>query len=130
MNTTGEAAPAASARPTKRRYRRVTPERIVIGSGEERRSYQVLAEHLLQNLRRKRSAAVPLPQEIARRYCVPVATAQFVRRAAVTRLRPPLPPLPQPTRPPRRPAVRKKNATPARGNGGDLPATGVAHEEL
>lgn len=93
MNITGETAAAASGRPAKRRFRRVTPARIPVGAGEERRSYQILADHLLQDLRRARSAAIPLPEEIARRYSVPVTTAQFVRRALVTRLRPRLPPV-------------------------------------
>ncbi|MFD7454723.1 GntR family transcriptional regulator [Kitasatospora sp. NPDC059827] len=37
---------------------------------------------------------LPPAREIARRYRIPLATAQFVRRAAVTRLRPPVQLLP------------------------------------
>ncbi|MBC9719698.1 GntR family transcriptional regulator [Streptomyces sp. TRM66268-LWL] len=51
--------------------------------------YQVLAEDLLDDLTATLPARpVPAADEIARRYRIPYPTAQFVRRAALTRLRP------------------------------------------
>ncbi|MBC9719436.1 GntR family transcriptional regulator [Streptomyces sp. TRM66268-LWL] len=51
---------------------------------------QALAEDLLERLPcTLPPRAVPAAEQIARRYQIPYPTAQFVRRAVVTRLRPP-----------------------------------------
>ncbi|MFF3159932.1 GntR family transcriptional regulator [Streptomyces sp. NPDC057910] len=58
---------------------------------EARPLYQELADDLATRLVRPLQAdTVPSPLRIARLYRVPLSTAQFVRRATLTRLRPPV----------------------------------------
>ncbi|MGV9267476.1 GntR family transcriptional regulator [Kitasatospora sp. NPDC003701] len=72
------------------------PQETTPTGTSSRPCYRSLAARLLQGLPPGLAPEqLPPPWKIARWYQIPVATAQFVRRAAVTRLRPPLRLLPE-----------------------------------
>ncbi|MBC9718858.1 GntR family transcriptional regulator [Streptomyces sp. TRM66268-LWL] len=76
-------------RPVRESGGLLAASRLQAASGEDPPRYQLIAEDLLAHLTAPLPArAVPAVSEIARRYRIPYATAQFVRRAVLTRLRP------------------------------------------
>ncbi|MBC9719489.1 GntR family transcriptional regulator [Streptomyces sp. TRM66268-LWL] len=79
--------PAEATRPSHL----VAPSRLQRADGESTPRYQQIAEDLLERLAETLPPRdVPTTGRIARYYQIPYPTAQFVRRAALTRMRPPI----------------------------------------